>query len=42
MEVYYENGQLMMKGLYKDALQIGEWKYYNEKGILIKTETYKN
>jgi len=35
---YYENGQLMSKGTYKDGKAIGDWKEYYENGNL-KNET---
>ena len=38
IELFHQNGELMLKGFSKDAMQIGEWKYYDEKGKLIKTE----
>jgi hypothetical protein len=37
---YYENGKLKISGEYKDDEKSGTWKYYDEKGTLIKTEKY--
>ena len=39
-EVEKANGQLEKTGSYKFGKQIGEWKYYDEQGNLIKTEKY--
>lgn len=35
---FYENGILMDEGEYKMMKKVGLWKYYDETGILIKTE----
>jgi len=38
---YHPNGQLAAEGNYRDwRIMIGEWKYYNSNGQLIKTENY--
>jgi antitoxin component YwqK of YwqJK toxin-antitoxin module len=37
---YYDNGLLESEGAYKNDKKKGTWKYYNEKGEMIKTETY--
>ncbi len=38
---YYRNGVLQAAGNYKDwRIRIGEWKYYDEQGNLVKTEDY--
>lgn len=35
---YYRNGQLQAEGTYREwRIRVGEWKYYDEKGKLIKT-----
>jgi antitoxin component YwqK of YwqJK toxin-antitoxin module len=34
--VYYENGVLRMEGNYFNNKQIGLWKFYDQKGKLIK------
>lgn len=39
---YFENGKLKVSGQYKDEQKHGEWKTYDEHGILIKTEKYEN
>ena len=45
---YYENGKVKIEGFVsykpelKDFQKEGEWAYYNEKGILLKKEKYKN
>ncbi len=40
--IWYENGQLKNKGQYLKGAPEGIWLYYNEKGVLIKTEEYKD
>lgn len=38
---YHSNGQLASEGTYKDwRIWVGKWKFYDEKGQLIKTENY--
>lgn len=37
-QTYYDNGQLMSEGNYKDGTQDGLWKYYDETGELRTTE----
>jgi antitoxin component YwqK of YwqJK toxin-antitoxin module len=39
---YYENGKLKISGSYKDDLKHGKWSYFNDKGILEKTEVWEN
>ena len=36
--LYYENGKIYIEGHYKDDRQVGIWKYYNDKGILLRTD----
>ena len=38
---YHANGVLEAKGKLKNSMPDGEWKYYDEKGRLIETITYK-
>ena len=38
--LYYENGKLQISGWYTDDEKSGEWKYYDDKGKLLKTEHY--
>ncbi len=38
---YYENGKIRISGNYKDDLKTGTWKYFDENGKMIKTETYE-
>ena len=38
---YYENGQIMIKGKYKDGKQDETWIYFDEDGINVKVETYE-
>jgi hypothetical protein len=38
---YDEQGALICTGYYKEEKKDSVWKYYNPKGELIKTETYK-
>lgn len=38
---YHPNGQLAAKGTYRDwRIHVGEWKFYDTNGQLIKTENY--
>ena len=39
---YYENGKLEISGWYTDDAKSGQWKYYDDKGNLRKTENYVN
>lgn len=39
---YYKNGQLKLKGQYLNRKKNGLFEYYDNKGVLIKTEKYKN
>ncbi len=39
---YYEDGKIKISGQYKDDKKQGEWKYYDEKGNLQKTEKFEN
>ena len=39
-EEYYENGQLMTKGTYKDGDRAGGWEEYYENGQLKMKRTY--
>ena len=39
--MYYENGQLLVKGNYKDGSRDGLWEYFNEDASLLRTETLK-
>ena len=39
--MYYQNGQLKMKGNLKFGWQDGLWEYFNEDGSLLRTETLK-
>ena len=38
----YENGAIMQEGVFKDGKLDGEWKMYDQKGILIATAMYEN
>ena len=40
IEKYYENGQLEFEGHYKNDRKIGEWKWFDESGNIINTQTY--
>ena len=40
IEKYYENGQLEFEGQYKNDRKIGEWKWFDESGNIIDTQTY--
>ena len=37
-----KNGSVIIEGEYNQDIKIGEWKYYNEVGGLIKTELWDN
>ena len=37
---YFENGTLECSGTYDRGTKIGVWKYYNNKGKLIRTEQW--
>ncbi len=37
---YYENGKLKISGAFKDNQKHGEWKYFDDKQNLTKTEKY--
>lgn len=39
--VYYESGSIMEKGQYKDDLKQGTWYFYNEQGVVVKKERYR-
>ncbi len=38
---YYPNGKKMLEGKYEMGLKDGDWKRYNEQGIIMLTITYK-
>jgi antitoxin component YwqK of YwqJK toxin-antitoxin module len=39
---YYDNGQLKVKGKYKnDTLRVGEWNWYYENGKVLKKKVKK-
>jgi antitoxin component YwqK of YwqJK toxin-antitoxin module len=40
--LYFENGKLQISGSYNADQKDGEWKYYDDKGKLLKIENYKN
>lgn len=37
---FYPNGKVRYIGEYKNDLKVGEWSFYDEAGILTKTENY--
>ena len=37
---FHPNGKVAVKGLYSGNMKVEDWKYYNEKGELLKTEKY--
>lgn len=39
---FYNNGNLKSKGVYNKMKKEGLWKYYDENGIFIKEELYRN
>ena len=38
----YESGQKKKEGTYKSGKREGVWTYWDDKGNVTKTETYKN
>jgi len=34
---HYENGKIFYEGYYKDDRRVGVWKFYDEKGTLVKS-----
>lgn len=38
---YYQNGKVKISGIYKNDEKHGTWKYFDEKGTLIKEEEYQ-
>ena len=39
-EKYYENGNIFISGFYKNGVRSGVWLYYDESGVVIKTEEW--
>ena len=39
-EVFHDNGMLFYSGQYRLDLKVGEWKFYDRKGELIKTAQF--
>ena len=39
-KVNYSNGKVRFEGFWKNDKQIGTWKFYSEKGELLKSEDY--
>ncbi len=39
-KAYHSNGELWIKGAFKEDHPSGKWKYYDEEGELIKTDRY--
>lgn len=35
--LFYDNGRKMVDGEYKENVPVGEWRFYNEQGELVKT-----
>ncbi|MDX1350544.1 MAG: hypothetical protein R3279_09865 [Putridiphycobacter sp.] len=38
--VWYPNGNVRYFGDYKDGKKVGDWTFYNEEGVFIKTESF--
>ncbi len=38
--VYYENGHKRYEGRFIDGKKAGEWRFWNESGLLLRRETY--
>mgnify|MGYP003148962907 FL=1 len=39
---YYMNGNIKVEGLKVKKFKHGKWKYYDDKGYLLKTERYNH
>ncbi len=39
---YYENGQIKLVGKYKRYFKTGTWRYYSNRGKLLKKEKWEN
>jgi antitoxin component YwqK of YwqJK toxin-antitoxin module len=37
---HYENGKVFYEGYYDQDRRVGVWKFYDEKGVLVKTVDY--
>lgn len=35
---FFDHGVLEREGPYKNNIRVGEWKYYDDKGTLLRTE----
>ena len=42
IETFNENGQLEVRGNYRDGKREGLWEYFDENGNLTKAETFRN
>ena len=40
--IYYDNGQLLVKGIYKNGLKDGIWDFYYDNGQLEEKILFKN
>lgn len=36
----YSNGMIYCEGKYRKGMPIGEWKYYDKKGVVVKIESH--
>lgn len=39
---HYPNGNIRIKGMFKNGQKQGNWLYYNEKRVLVKQERYQH
>ena len=37
---YFENGKIRYEAFYKQDVRVGQWKFYNDKGILLQVVNY--
>ena len=42
LESYYDNGQLMVRGIYRDGVPEGLNETYHENGVVVQKGTYKD
>ena len=41
-QTYYNSGELLVSGNYKDGKKDDLWEYFNEDGSILGSETFKN
>ena len=40
VEYFHDNGQLRSRGYYERSVKVGEWKYFDEDGNFIHSNTF--